>query len=132
MMRWHARPQIAMRTLALLSAIAALAAAKGPKVTNKVFFDIDIGGEAKGRIVMGLYGKTVPKTAENFRALCTGEKGFGYAGSTFYKVLSGFTMQAGAIEGQGSIYGPTFPHVRRSGPHLPVQPSRCHRSFRSG
>uniref|UniRef100_A0A0G4HJ06 Peptidyl-prolyl cis-trans isomerase n=1 Tax=Chromera velia CCMP2878 TaxID=1169474 RepID=A0A0G4HJ06_9ALVE len=123
----------APRSAALLSKVRN-ARSSVSMANPKVFFDVAIDGEDAGRVEFELFSDVVPKTAENFRALCTGEKGQGrsgkplsYKGCKFHRVIPQFMIQGGdftAGNGTGgeSIYGRTFPdenfQKKHTGPGL--------------
>ena len=103
----------ALTLLSVCVSFATPSLAQEKTMLPRCFFDITADGQPLGRIVMELRSDVVPKTAENFRALCTGEKGYGYKGSSFHRVIPEFMCQGGDFTnhngtGGKSIYGAKF------------------------
>eukprot|EP00941_MAST-03F_sp_MAST-3F-sp1_P002297 g2297.t1 len=118
-------------------AAASLDPAMKQKITDRVFFDVEVDDEPAGRIIFGLFGELAPRTAENFRKLCTGEVSIKtksgdsfplhFKGSLFHRAIPKFMVQGGDItrhDGSGgwSIYGRFFDdetfELEHSGPGL--------------
>lgn len=101
--------------ITFLMFLGVVSAANQPDITHKVYFDIEHDGKAVGRIVMGLYGKIVPKTVENFYELAiSDDPKMGYLKSVFHRVIPKFMIQGGDFThgtgiGGKSIYGARFP-----------------------
>jgi peptidylprolyl isomerase len=121
-------------TRLIAATIMTIASTTATADNPKVALDVTIDGKDAGTITLELFADVVPKTAENFRALCTGEKGVGksgkplsYAGSPFHRIIPGFMIQGGDFtRGNGtggeSIYGEKFAdesfELRHTGPGI--------------
>ncbi|KXZ53320.1 hypothetical protein GPECTOR_7g1214 [Gonium pectorale] len=96
------------------SALLAYGIFREPVVTQRVFMDWEVDGAPAGRVVVGLFGKEAPQTCENFAALASHDRGFGYRGCPVHRVMRGWSVWCGDVtagDGTGgvSVFGPSFP-----------------------